>query len=258
MRCASSDWRASRSMPQRKARFKAVMMELSRLSAKFEENVLDSTNAWTHAVRDRGELAGINEGILEQARRRAAESGQEGWLFGLDQPSYVAVVTDAESAPLRRAFYEAWTTRASERGPTAGKYDNSAVMEDILRLRHESAQLLGFTQLCRLRTRQSHGPNGAGGHGFPAPAGARGEARGSSGAGRTRALRGPQAGCLGCHLLLRTAAAEPLLGVAGGTARLPAAATRAAGTVRGGREAVRRAHSRTQRRAHLARRCALL
>ena len=131
--------------PQRKARFKAVMMELSRLSAKFEENVLDSTNAWTHPVRDRGELTGINEGILEQARRRATESGQEGWLFGLDQPSYVAVVTDAESAPLRRAFYEAWTTRASDRGPTAAKYDNSAVMEDILRLRHESAQLLGFT-----------------------------------------------------------------------------------------------------------------
>jgi len=131
--------------PQRKARFKAIMMELSRLSAKFEENVLDSTNAWTHTVRDRGQLTGINEGILEQARRRAAESGQEGWLFGLDQPSYVAVVTDAESASLRRAFYEAWTTRASERGPTAGKYDNSAVMEDILRLRHESAQLLGFT-----------------------------------------------------------------------------------------------------------------
>jgi oligopeptidase A len=130
--------------PARKARFKAVMMELSRLSARFEENVLDATNAWTHAVRDRGELAGINEGILEQAQRRAAENGSEGWLFGLDQPSYVAVVTDAESAPLRRAFYEAWTTRASERGPTAAKFDNTAVMEDILRLRHEAAKLLGF------------------------------------------------------------------------------------------------------------------
>jgi oligopeptidase A len=130
--------------PARKARFKAVMMELSRLSARFEENVLDATNAWTHAVRDRGELAGINEGILEQAQRRASESGAQGWLFGLDQPTYVAVVTDAESAPLRRAFYEAWTTRASERGPTATRFDNTLVMEDILRLRHEAAQLLGF------------------------------------------------------------------------------------------------------------------
>ncbi|MFI4895018.1 MAG: M3 family metallopeptidase [Steroidobacterales bacterium] len=130
--------------PARKARFKAVMMELSRLSAKFEENVLDATNAFSHAVRDRGELAGINAGILEQARRRAAEQGSEGWLFGLDQPTYIGVLTDAEYAPLRRVFYEAWTTRASDRGPSAGKFDNSSVMENILRLRHEAARLLGF------------------------------------------------------------------------------------------------------------------
>jgi len=128
----------------RKARFKAVMMELSRLSAKFEENVLDATNAWSHTVGDRGALVGINEDVLEQARRRASERGVEGWVFGLDQPTYIAVVTDAESAPLRRAFYEALTTRASDCGPLAGKYDNTAVMEDILRLRHEAAQLLGF------------------------------------------------------------------------------------------------------------------
>jgi oligopeptidase A len=123
----------------RKARFKAVMMELSRLSAKFEENVLDATNAWTHHVLDRGQLAGINEGILEQAQRRASEAGREGWLFGLDQPTYVSVVTDGESAALRRAFYEAWTTRAG-----GGKFDNTEVIEDILRLRHEAAQLLEF------------------------------------------------------------------------------------------------------------------
>ncbi|HEY3808764.1 MAG TPA: M3 family metallopeptidase [Steroidobacteraceae bacterium] len=130
--------------PARKARFKAAMMELSRLAARFEENVLDATNTWTHHVRDRGQLAGINEGVLEQAARRATENSLEGWLFGLDQPTYVAVVTDAEAAPLRRAFYEAWTTRASEQGPLAGKFDNGAVMEDILRLRHEVARLLDF------------------------------------------------------------------------------------------------------------------
>jgi oligopeptidase A len=128
----------------RKARFKAVMMELSRLSAKFEENVLDATNAWTFAVQERGQLSGINDGILEQAQRRASEQGVDGWLFGLDQPTYVAIVTDAESGPLRRAFYEAWNTRASDRGTHAGRYDNSVVMDDILRLRHEAAQLLGF------------------------------------------------------------------------------------------------------------------
>ena len=129
---------------QRKARFKAVMMELSRLAAKYEENVLDATNAWSHHITDVGQLAGINPGILEQAERRAREQQLRGWLFGLDQPSYVAVVTDGESASLRRAFYEAWTTRASDQGPSAGQYDNGAVMEEILRLRHEAARLLDF------------------------------------------------------------------------------------------------------------------
>ncbi len=130
--------------PARKARFKAVMMELARLTAKFEENVLDATNAWTHTVRDRAQLAGINEGIVEQARRRAVDGGHEGWLFGLDQPTYVGIVTDAESSGLRRSFYEAWSTRASDQGPHAGRFDNGTVMAEILRLRHEAAQLLDF------------------------------------------------------------------------------------------------------------------
>jgi oligopeptidase A len=127
-----------------KARFKAVMMELSRLSAKFEENVLDATNAWSHHVTDRALLAGLNDAIVEQAARRARDKGVDGWLFGLDQPSYVAVVTDGESEQLRRVFYEAWSTRASDQGPGACNFDNTVVMNDILRLRHEAAQLVGF------------------------------------------------------------------------------------------------------------------
>ncbi|HEY3730559.1 MAG TPA: M3 family metallopeptidase [Steroidobacteraceae bacterium] len=130
--------------PQRKARFKAIMMELSRLSAKFEENVLDSTNAWSHQVTDRAQLAGLNDGMIEQAQRRAHEQGREGAVFGLDQPTYVAVVTNAESEPLRRAFYQAWSTRASDQALGQNSYDNTTAMEDILRLRHEAARLVGF------------------------------------------------------------------------------------------------------------------
>ncbi|HTP40584.1 MAG TPA: M3 family metallopeptidase [Steroidobacteraceae bacterium] len=129
---------------EKKARFKTVMMELSRLGAKFEENVLDATNSFAHHVTDAAEVRGINAGILEQAAARAKEQGLEGWLFGLDQPTYVAVVTDCDSQAMRRTFYEAWSTRASDQGPGAGKYDNTAVIEAILRLRHESAQLLDF------------------------------------------------------------------------------------------------------------------
>jgi len=129
---------------ERKERFKTVLLELSQLQAKFEENVLDATNAWSYHVADAAELAGVNATIIEQARRRAHAERLEGWVLTLDQPTYVAVVTDAESQPLRRAFYEAWSTRASDQGPHAGRWDNSAVMENILRHRHEAAQILGF------------------------------------------------------------------------------------------------------------------
>jgi len=128
----------------KKDRFKAVMLELSRLAAKFEENVLDSTNKFSHEVTDRAELDGLNAMILERARERAAAEGKTGWQLGLDQPTYVAVVTDAHSASLRQIFYRAWTTRAATTGPSPPEFDNTKVMEDLLRFRHEAAQLLGF------------------------------------------------------------------------------------------------------------------
>ena len=128
----------------RKRRFKAVMLELTQLQARFEENVLDATNGWTHHVTDRAHLRGLNEVIVEQARKRAQDKQMDGWLLSLDQPTYVAVVTDAEHEPLRRAVYEAWVTRASDQGANAGKWDNAPVMENILRLRHEAARLLDF------------------------------------------------------------------------------------------------------------------
>ena len=129
---------------ERKRRFKAVMLELTQLQARFEENVLDATNAWTHHVTDAEHLRGLNSVIVEQAQRRAQDKQMPGWLLSLDQPTYVAVVTDAEAEPLRRAVYEAWTTRASDKGPNAGKWDNAPVIENILRLRHEAARVLNF------------------------------------------------------------------------------------------------------------------
>jgi oligopeptidase A len=142
----------------RKDRFKTVMLELTQLQAKFEENVLDATNGWTYRVTDAAELRGLNEMLVEQARRRAHDERIEGWVLILDQPTYVAVVTDAESDGLRRAFYEAWSTRASDQGPNAGRWDNSAIMEEILRKRYEAAQLLGFRSYAEfaLSTRMAH------------------------------------------------------------------------------------------------------
>ena len=144
--------------PERMERFKTAMLELAQLQAKFEENVLDATNAWSWPVSDVGELRGLNEMLIEQARRRAEEQQTSGWILRLDQPTYVAVVTDAESAELRRAFYEAWTTRASDRGPSSGRWDNTAVMEEILKRRHEVARLLDFPNYAQyaLATRMAH------------------------------------------------------------------------------------------------------
>jgi oligopeptidase A len=141
-----------------KERYKTVMLELSQLQAKFDENVLDATNGWKYHVTDASQLRGLNETLIEQGRRRAHDQRVEGWILTLDQPTYVAVVTDAESETLRRAFYEAWTTRASDQGPNAGQWDNSAVMEDILRLRHEAARLLQFGSYAEyaLSTRMAH------------------------------------------------------------------------------------------------------
>ena len=143
---------------QRKESFKSAMLELAQLQAKFEENVLDATNNWSRHVSDAAELRGLNDMLIEQARRRAAERQAPGWILTLDQPTYVAVVTDAESPQLRRAFYEAWSTRASDQGPNAGRWNNAAVMEDILRRRHEAAQLLDFPNYAQyaLATRMAH------------------------------------------------------------------------------------------------------
>ena len=143
---------------ERKQRFKSAMLELAQLQARFEENVLDATNSWHRHVTEPSELRGLNEMLIEPAARRAREQGLSGWLLSLDQPTYVAVVTDAQSSALRRAFYEAWTTRASDQGPAAGRWDNTALMEQILRRRHEVAQLLDYPSYAHyaLATRMAH------------------------------------------------------------------------------------------------------
>jgi oligopeptidase A len=128
--------------PERKQRFKALMERLASAQAKFDENVLDATNAWTRSVDDEAELAGLPEAVRARARAEAQKAGREGWLFTLDAPNYQAVLTHAEHRGLRRDFYTAWVTRASEQGDA--QWDNTALMEEILALRHEAAQLVGF------------------------------------------------------------------------------------------------------------------
>ena len=135
---------------KQKARFMEIAQELSSLSSRFQDNVLDATQGWSKSIQDEALLAGLPESARAVARQAAAAREQDGWLFTLDFPSYFAVMTYAEDRELRRELYEAYSTRASELGPTAGRFDNTEIMERILALRHEEARLLSFANFAEL------------------------------------------------------------------------------------------------------------
>lgn len=128
----------------KKNRFKEIGQTLSTLTSKYEEHLLDATNAWSKLIEDEEELAGLPQSALDLARQSAEQRGKKGWLLTLEFPSYLPVMTYADSSYLRKEVYEAFSTRASDQGPYAGEWDNSNVMEQILALRHEQARLLGF------------------------------------------------------------------------------------------------------------------
>ena len=147
--------------PQKQERYKEIQQQLSRLTSKFEENLLDATQAWTKQIAVEEQLAGLPESARAQARQAAAQRSLEGWVFTLEFPSYYAVMTYADDRELRREIYEAYVTRASDQGPHAGKWDNSKLMEQILALRHELAQLLGFSSYAErsLATKMAPSPD---------------------------------------------------------------------------------------------------
>ncbi|MGH8398850.1 MAG: M3 family metallopeptidase [Gammaproteobacteria bacterium] len=130
--------------PEKKQRFRDIMQQLSRIEAKFEENLLDATQAWFKHVVDEKTVRGIPENALARAHHEAQSRQLEGWVFTLDYPSYSAVITYADDRVLREELYRAYGTRASDQGPNAGRWDNTEIMRDILRLRHETARLTGF------------------------------------------------------------------------------------------------------------------
>lgn len=129
---------------QKQARFKEIARQLSELSSKFAENVLDTTNAWSKQIDDLDELAGLPRSAIDLAAQTAAQRAQSGWLLTLEFPSYQPVMAYAENRALRRELYTAFGTRASDQGPHDKAFDNSQIMQDILALKHEKAGLLGF------------------------------------------------------------------------------------------------------------------
>ena len=131
-----------------KARFKQLSERLAQLSSTFNDNLLDATNAFELIIQDRAQLSGIPEDVLEAAHKAAAESGKAGWKFTLQMPSYLPVMQYADNRELRQRLYHAYVTRASEFGNPA--WDNTALITEILKLRREQAQLLGFKTFAEL------------------------------------------------------------------------------------------------------------
>ncbi|MDQ6994505.1 MAG: M3 family metallopeptidase [Mariprofundaceae bacterium] len=122
-----------------KTRFKAIRLRLSELSTLFEQHVLDATRAFSILIDDAADLSGLPESALAGAKQRAEAEQQQGWLFTLDMPSYLPVMQYAKNRTLRQKMYTAFVTRAS-----SGDLDNTPVIDELLALRKEQAQLLGF------------------------------------------------------------------------------------------------------------------
>jgi oligopeptidase A len=124
--------------------FSEISEKLAKLEAKFADNVLDATRAWSLLIENEDTLEGIPASVKVQLAAMAAQQGKQGWLVTLDAPVCMPVLMYANDRALRSQVHEAWQTRASEIGPNAGTYDNTAIMQDILRMRDELARLNGF------------------------------------------------------------------------------------------------------------------
>ena len=139
------------SLPEdKKKRFGEIKARLSELSSTFGNNVMDATLAWNKHITDEADLAGLPESAVAAAAQLARQKDLQGWLFTLDFPSYLPVMTYADNAALREEMYVAMCTRASDQGPNAGKWDNSPIIDEILALKAESAELVGFDNYAAL------------------------------------------------------------------------------------------------------------
>jgi len=125
-----------------KPRFMAIQEELSKLAAKFEENLLDATNAWSKLIEDESELRGLPDDARAMFKEMAEAEGKPGWKLNLQAPSFLPIMQYCENRALREEMYRAYTTRASEFG--AAELDNTALIARILELRADAAHMLGF------------------------------------------------------------------------------------------------------------------
>ncbi len=126
---------------QKKEALRAIDKELSSLSLKFGENVLAETNKFEMHITNESDLSGLPEGAKEAARTMAKENDKEGWLITLDYPSYIPFITYADNRELRKKLALAFGSK----GFHNDELDNQDIVLQIANLRHQRAELLGYT-----------------------------------------------------------------------------------------------------------------
>ncbi len=133
-------------MQGKKARFREISEELSRLSVKFEENVLDDTNSFELHITDKNDLEGLPDGVIEMASMEARERKKEGWIFTLHFPSYMPFMKYSGKRELREKMFRAYTSRAFH----MDSHDNRELSQRIANLRLELAKIFGFNNFAEL------------------------------------------------------------------------------------------------------------
>ena len=124
-----------------KERFAQIQERQAELSQKFSENALDATDAFAYYAAE-SELDGVPQDVVQAARAAAQAEGREGFKLTLKMPSYLPVMQFGHNRTLRERLYRAYSTRASDQGDP--KFDNSPLVREILALRKEEANLLGY------------------------------------------------------------------------------------------------------------------
>lgn len=133
-----------------KERFKQLQKDLSDLQSRYENNLLDATQSWQWLTDNDSELAGLPSYAIDMLKQSAQQKQLQGYRITLEMPSYLAIMTYADSRELRRSVYDAFCTRASSHGITDEKWDNAAIMGEIVAKRREKAKILGYKSYSEL------------------------------------------------------------------------------------------------------------
>ncbi|MCF6807403.1 M3 family metallopeptidase [Thiotrichales bacterium 19S9-12] len=130
--------------------FKKISEQLTTLSTKFSNNVLDATNSWYFHTDSLDDLKGLPDYVIDMAKQKAKAKGMTGYALGLDQPTLIAVMTSADNRELRETCYKEYGTRASDQGANANKWDNSDIIRETLSLRQKKADILNYDNYAEL------------------------------------------------------------------------------------------------------------